>query len=104
MAIAPFVSEILACLRAHGQCLDFEIAQETGVTVRDVREHFAALLASGEVVACKLTRFDNGKPVDAMMYRASGYFPPPAPGRKPKSSVATTVTAASDAPARTVDG
>ena len=91
MQTAGTPNEILSCLRAHGQCLDSEIARETGVTVQDVREQLAALLASGHVIACKLTRFDKGKPVVAMMYRASGYFPPVGAGRKPKPPAATTV-------------
>ena len=81
-------SPLLSCLRAHGQRVDFEIALETGIALSDVREYFAALLASGEVIACKVTRFDKGKPVDSMMYRASGYFPPSGPGRKPQAPAA----------------
>jgi hypothetical protein len=95
---AGFPSEILSCLRAHGQCLDSEIARETGVSVEEVREQFAALLASGDVIACKLTRFDEGKPVVAMMYRASGCFPPRGAGRKPKPPDVTTVGLASATP------
>ena len=95
MQAAGSSNDVLSCLRAHGQCLDSEIANETGVTVQDVREQFAALLASGHVIACKLTRFDKGKPVVAMMYRASGYFPPGGPGRKPKPPVVTTLAPAS---------
>ena len=76
--------DILQCLRKHGQRLDSEIAAETGVALATVRERFALLTGTGEVITCKLTRFEDGKPVDACLYRASGYFPPPAPGRKPK--------------------
>jgi len=76
--------DILQCLRKYGQRLDSEIAEETGVALAHVRERFALLTGTGEVITCKLTRFENGKPVDACLYRASGYFPPPAPGRKPK--------------------
>jgi hypothetical protein len=80
----PVSLNLLTCLRRHGQCLDSALAEEIGVPVPEVRSRFASLLASGEVIACKLTRFDQGKPVDAVMYRASGYFPPAAPGRKSK--------------------
>src|ERR1700730_17735147 len=66
------------------QRLDSEIAEETGVALARVRERFALLTGTGEVITCKLTRFENGKPVDTCLYRASGYSPPPAPGRKPK--------------------
>ena len=75
---------LLSCLRAHGQRLDVDIARETGVSVQEVRDCFAALLTSGDVIACKLTRFQAGKPVISMMYRASGYFPPVGAGRKSK--------------------
>jgi hypothetical protein len=73
--------DILQCLRKYGQRLDSEIAEETGVALAKVRERFALLTGTGEVITCKLTRFEKGKPVDACLYRASGYFPPPAPGR-----------------------
>lgn len=76
--------DILSCLRKYGQRLDFEIATEVSMSLADVRTGFAKLSESGEVIACKLTRFENGRPVDALVYRASGYFPPAAPGRKPK--------------------
>jgi transcription initiation factor IIE alpha subunit len=74
--------DILQCLRKYGQRLDSDIAEETGIALATVRERFALL--TGEVITCQLTRFENGKPVEACLYRASGYFPPPAPGRKPK--------------------
>lgn len=76
--------DALLCLKKYGQRLDSEIAAETGLTLVDVRKRFAKLSESGEVIACKLTRFDRGTPVDSLLYRASGYFPPPAPGRKAK--------------------
>ncbi len=76
--------DILLCLRKYGQRLDFEIATEVNMSLADVRRGFAKLSESGEVIACKLTRFENGRPVDALVYRVSGYFPPAAPGRKPK--------------------
>lgn len=75
-------ADLLSCLRRHGQRVDAEIAEEVGVSVSEVRSRFAPLLESGEVVACKLMRFEKGKSADFVMYRASGYFPPRAPGRK----------------------
>lgn len=82
--------DLLACLRKHGQCLDVDIAGETGLAVADVRAYFTKLLTTGEVIACNLTRFDKGRRLDAVMYRASGYVPPVAPGRKPNSPPAAT--------------
>jgi predicted ArsR family transcriptional regulator len=78
------VSQILECLKKHGQRLDSEIALETGVPLATVRSRLAALVASGEVITCDLTRFDNGKPIKALQCRVSGYVPPLAPGRKSK--------------------
>ena len=80
--------DVLSCLKQYGQRLDSEIAAEVNMSLADVRKRFAKLSESGEVLACKLTRFDNGTPVDALLYRASGYFPPAAPGRKPKPPAA----------------
>jgi hypothetical protein len=76
--------DVLQCLKKYGQRLDSEIAEETGIALATVRERLAGLTGTGEVISCKLTRFENGKPIDACLYRASGYFPPPAPGRKAK--------------------
>jgi transcription initiation factor IIE alpha subunit len=75
--------DLLQCLKKYGQRLDSEIAAETGVALAAVRSQLAALSDSGEVITCKLTRFENGTSVESLLYRASGYFPPRAPGRKP---------------------
>ncbi len=81
--------EILECLKKHGQRLDSEIALETGIPVAAVRRRVAVLAASGVIVTCKVTRFEDGKSLDeAVVCRMSGYFPPPAPGRKAKVTVA----------------
>ena len=79
--------EILECLKKHGQRLDLEIAKETGVPLKTVREELTALAATGAVITCMLTRFERGKRIEAWQCRISGYVPPPAPGRKaaPKS-------------------
>jgi DNA-binding IclR family transcriptional regulator len=74
--------DALQCLKKYGQRLDTEIADETGVALATVHSHLAVLSDRGEVITCKLTRFENGKSVEALLYRASGYFPPRAPGRK----------------------
>jgi predicted ArsR family transcriptional regulator len=76
------MTKILQCLRKHGQRLDSEIADETGLPLAAVRQHVAGLAAAGAVITRKLTRFDNGKRTDALVYRISGYAPPPALGRK----------------------
>jgi predicted ArsR family transcriptional regulator len=78
------MTDILECLRKHGQRLDLEIASETGVPLKTVRERLASLAATGAVITCSLTRFENGKRIDAWQCRVSGYVPPLAPGRKAK--------------------
>ena len=78
------MTEILECLAKHGQRLDSEIAEETGVPLAKVRERLAKLAASGEIITCNLTRFDKGKRIEAVQCRISGYIPPLAPGRKAK--------------------
>ena len=75
--------EVLECLKKYGQRLDVEIAKETGLPLVTVREQLSSLAATGEVVTCMLSRFDNGKRLDALQCRVSGYVPPRAPGRKP---------------------
>ena len=77
--------KVLECLKEHGQRLDLEIAKETGVPLTIVRNELAALAAAGQVIVCNLTRFEQGKRIDAWLCRVAGYVPPPAPGRKTKS-------------------
>ena len=76
--------ETLQCLKKYGQRLDLEIAQEMGVPLATVRRRLVGLAATREVIMCNLTRFENGKRIDAWQCRVSGYIPPVAPGRKPK--------------------
>jgi hypothetical protein len=78
------VAEILNCLKKHGQRLDAELAKETGVPLAKVRQDLAEIVATGAIVTCRLTRFEQGKRIDGMLYRMSGWVPPPAPGRKAK--------------------
>ena len=74
---------VLECLRKHGQRLDLEIASEIGAPLESVRKSLLGLTASGEVIKCKLTRFEGGKRIDAWQCRVAGYVPPRSPGRKP---------------------
>ena len=76
---------VLECLKRHGQRLDSEIADETGMPIATVRIHLAELAKAGEIITCQLTRFDRGKPIASWQCRVSGYTPPKAPGRKPAS-------------------
>ena len=80
------MTQILQYLKKHGQRLDTEIAKDTGIALATVRERVATLRASGDVITCDLTRFEEGKPIQAWICRVSGYTPPPAPGRKAKQA------------------
>jgi transcription initiation factor IIE alpha subunit len=75
--------EIMECLRKHGQRLDVEIAEETGMAIANVRERLAAMASTGAVIVCKVTRFERGTASDACLYRVAGYAPPRSAGRKP---------------------
>jgi predicted ArsR family transcriptional regulator len=79
------VIETLKCLKKHGQRLDLEIAKEMGLPLAVVRERLSGLAATGAVIVCSVTRFENGKQIDAWQCRVSGYVPPIAPGRKTKA-------------------
>ena len=79
--------EILQCLKKYGQRLDLEIAKEMGESLATVRQRLTDLAATGDVVMCKVTRFEkSGKRIDAWQCRVSCYVPPVAPGRKAKAT------------------
>lgn len=75
---------ILQYLRRHGQLLDTEIAAGMGISLQKVRAAVTKLAESGDVLVCRSIHFKDGKPVEAMLCRISGYIPPAAPGRKPQ--------------------
>jgi len=79
------MQEILQYLKQNGPRLDSEIAAATGISLAKVRLSMSELSARGDVVMCRSIRFSDGKPIDAMLCRVSGYVPPAAPGRKPKA-------------------
>ena len=79
------VVETLQCLKKHGQRLDLEIAKEMHVPLATVRQHLTALAERREAIVCKTIQFEKGRPFEAWQGRVSGFIPPAAPGRKPKS-------------------
>lgn len=74
---------ILQYLKKHGQKLDSEIAAATGIPLPTVLTSLSDLSARGEISRCSVTRFPDGMPVEGTLYRAIGFIPPKAPGRKP---------------------
>ena len=79
------MTETLQCLQKHGQRLDLEIAKEMHVPLATVRAHLTALADRREAIVCKTIQFRNGRQFEAWQGRVSGFVPPAAPGRKPKS-------------------
>ena len=79
------MTEILQCLKKHGQRLDHEIAQEMRVSVATVRQHLRAMAERREAIVCKTIQFENGRQFEAWQCRIAGFVPPAAPGRRPKS-------------------
>lgn len=66
---------IINCLKKHGQLLDREIAEETGIPLSTVRYSLTDLSERGEISRCSVTRFDNGKPFKGSLCRIAGYSP-----------------------------
>ena len=73
---------ILQYLKLNGEQLDTEIASAMGISLAKVRVSVSELSAKGEVVVCRSIRFKEGKPIDGLRCRMSGYTPPAGPGRK----------------------
>ena len=74
---------ILQYLQKHGQKLDAEIAEATGIPLAKVRTSLSELSARGEISRCSVTRFNDGKAFEGMLCRVAGSIPPTTPGRKP---------------------
>ncbi len=81
------MQEILQYLKDNCERLDSEIAAATGISLANVRIGMSALSARGDVMMCRSIRFKDGKQIDAMLCRVSGYIPPAAPGRKSKAQL-----------------
>lgn len=76
---------ILDYLKNTGEKLDSEIAAATGLSLANVRSSVNDLHARGAVMVCRSIRYQDGKEIDGILCRISGYIPQAAPGRKPKS-------------------
>ncbi len=65
--------------------MDFQIAKDLGTTLQAAKEKLAELAATNEVIMCYVMRFEGKQKIEGYACRISGYIPPAAPGRKPKS-------------------
>ena len=81
------MEEILKYLKGQGEKLDSEIASGTGMSLAEARVGLSELSLRGEVTTCRVIRYTDGKKIDGTLYRAAGYVPKPAPGRKSKAEM-----------------
>ena len=79
------MQDIVQYLKLNGERLDSEIATATGISLAKVRLSVSELSAKGDVIVCRSIRYKEGKPIEAILCRVSGYIPPAAPGRKAKA-------------------
>ncbi len=70
-----------------GERLDSEIAAATGLSLANVRLGVTDLKARGAVMVCRSIRYKDGKEIEGILCRISGYIPPLAPGRKSKAQM-----------------
>lgn len=82
------MKEILQYLKKHGERLDTEIAEATGLSLAEVRLHLSELAAKREIVVCHSVRFERSRKVEGIICRLAGYIPPATPGRKSKAQLA----------------
>lgn len=78
--------DVFECLKKHGQCLDLQIAEETGIPLVSVRTRLDDLASKGDIIKCRVTRFDQGIAVHSWLCRIAGYTPPKAAARKPTAA------------------
>ena len=81
------MKEILQYLSKHGERIDREIAEATGITLANARLQISELAAKGEVMTCRSIKYEKGKKIEGIRCRLSGYIPPAAPGRKSKAQL-----------------
>ncbi len=81
--ITMHTDPILQQIKRRGQMLDSEIALATGILMPQIQSTLERMSARGQILACSVTRYDDGKAIRAMQFRISGYVPPASPGRKP---------------------
>lgn len=76
------MDQILQYLKKHGEKLDSDIAIARHIPLTRVRAFVTELTATGEVIVCHTTRYVEGRKVEGILCRISGYIPPASPGKK----------------------
>ena len=77
------MQDILNYLKKYGQRLDTEIAEATGIPLPTVHELIEQLAAQGEIMKCKVTRYEGEVAHTGIQCRMAGSIPLGSPGRKP---------------------
>jgi hypothetical protein len=77
-------NKILQYLKIHGEKLDTEIAAAVDISLAQTRLHLTELAAKREIMVCDSIRFENGKKIEGIRCRLSGFIPKAKPGAKSK--------------------
>ena len=80
------MNQILQYLKSNGEKLDAEIAEAAGISLSKTRFYLTELAAKGEIMTYHSTRFLEGRKIEGIRCRLSGFTPPAKPGRKSKAS------------------
>ena len=81
------MNEILQYLRNHGERLDIEIAEATGISLPKMHQHLSELASRKQILACHSIKFVQGKKVEGIICRLVGYIPSTKAGKKAKSQM-----------------
>lgn len=76
-------ASILQFLKTSGEGLDVDIAKALRMPVKEVKSHVSKLSSKGEVICCEVTRYEDGKKIEGISCRLSGYAPAFSRGPKP---------------------
>jgi len=73
-------------LKAHGESLDTQIAEATGITLAKARVELTEFVTKREIMVCDVIRFEKSKEIHGMSWRLAGFELKPRPGPKSKGS------------------
>ena len=88
LAWCKTMNEILQYLKTNGERLDTDIAKATGIPLAKTRLYLAELTSQRQIMSCHSIRFENGKKIEGISCRLTGFIPKAKPGAKPKAQLA----------------
>jgi len=77
------MDKVLQYLKKHGQRMDSEITEATGIPRDELLVLLKDLSERGEISTCSVTRFNEGHSTTGVQCRLAGSIPVSSPGRKP---------------------